>query len=236
MPKHLTVSNCGVYNPLSIGNSQVLRIIHVKSLFLHGLQKLKKVRVRGIQEIYIDAPNLEFFQFSANHPDASFKLNVDTSTNLIRLCLRNLKIIDGGDEYFLELFSKLPFLESLELCHCYLPHRINIISAQLKVFKLYDCSNLKEVNIDAPNLLSLDYHGEDKPVLSFARSSNQLQASVFTTVDYSNFYSLRDFIRNIPQKILASLSLFVIHPIRDNPYIMPALEVSCTFQVSNIWF
>ncbi|MED6156175.1 hypothetical protein PIB30_012190 [Stylosanthes scabra] len=100
---------------------------------------------------------------------------------------------------------------------------INIMSARLKVLKLYRCSNLKEVNIDAPHLISLDYCGFDKPVLSLMKCSNKLEVSVETCVDNQHFYSLRDFIQNIPQKILASLSLIVSPSYRDDPYV-PAFQ------------
>ncbi|MED6156184.1 hypothetical protein PIB30_012199 [Stylosanthes scabra] len=102
---------------------------------------------------------------------------------------------------------------------------VNIMSARLKVLKLYRCSNLKDVNIDAPHLLSLDYHGFDKPVISLMKCSDKLEVCVDTCVDYHQFYSLRDFIQNIPQKILASLSLVVRPSYRDDPYV-PAYLVS----------
>ncbi|XLT07936.1 hypothetical protein HN51_053729, partial [Arachis hypogaea] len=138
----------------------------VESLFLHGLHKLKKVNVKGMQEVYIDAPNLESLDYCL-HPNSSFKLNLDSCTNLRWLCLWNLKSIDIGD--------MLPFLENLKLGNCFMPKRINISSAQLKVLKLSYCSNLEELNIDARNLLSFAYEGNNQPGLSFQKSSNQLE-------------------------------------------------------------
>ncbi|MED6156178.1 hypothetical protein PIB30_012193 [Stylosanthes scabra] len=222
--EHL-ISHCPLIEDLNIGHCYVYNHGHlVKSLFLHGLQKLKKVDLRIIQQVHIDSPNLENLSYEHLVMDAAFKLNFNHCTNLI--CLR-LKSIVIAEKWLLKLLSnKFPFLESLELCDCSLPdERINIISAQLKVLKLYQYSNLKEVNINVPNLKSLLYEGYEKPVISFMRSSNQLQASVITGVDYWRLYSLRDFIRNIPKKILASLSLFVIRPILGDPRKIPAMQV-----------
>ncbi|MED6185428.1 hypothetical protein PIB30_056959 [Stylosanthes scabra] len=222
-----TMAYCYVYNHLSTEDSVEGSMNNghwVKSLFLHGLKNLKKVDVRGVHQLHIDSPNLENLCYESLVLDAPIQLNFSSCTNFTCFHLLSLKDTTIADKWILELFSKLPFLESLELCHCFLSKRINIISDQLKVLKLCHCSNLNEVNIDAPNLKSLDYHGYDKPVISFMRSSNQLQVSVSTHVDYRYFYSLRDFIRNIPEKISASLSVFVIRPIRDNSYLIPALQ------------
>ncbi|XLQ99014.1 hypothetical protein S83_065213, partial [Arachis hypogaea] len=199
----------------------------VESLFLHGLHKLKKVNVKGMQEVYIDAPNLESLDYCI-HPYASFKLNLDNCTNLRWLRLWNLKSIDIGDKWFLELFSKLPFLESLKLGNCYMSERINISSAQLKVLKLSHCSNLQELNIDARNLLSFAYEGNHPPGLSFQKSSNQLEVNSFSIVDFPNLCSLRKFVQNInPQRILALISLFICRSLLSKPE-------QGAFQVSSI--
>ncbi|MED6156183.1 hypothetical protein PIB30_012198 [Stylosanthes scabra] len=224
----LTVNCCDVYNPLSIENPQVSRFNNVKSLFLHGLHKLKKAHVQEIQEVYLDAPNLEFLHYSPSHSDKSFKLNLDSFTNLRWLCLWSLKISDIREKWFLELFSNLPFLERLELSHCSLFERINIMSSQLKVFQLLRCSNVKEVNIDAPNLLSLAYRGSNQSSISFRRSSNQLEVKVYSIVDFRYLYSLRKCIQNIkPQNILASVSLFIYQS-------FPIEPKHGAFQVSSI--
>ncbi|MED6185425.1 hypothetical protein PIB30_056956 [Stylosanthes scabra] len=227
----LTVTNCDVYNPLSIGNPPVFRFNKVNSLFLHGLHKLKKAYVQGIQEVYIDAPNLEvlhFFHHSPTNPLTSFKLNLDSFTNLRWLCLRNLKISDIGDKWFLELFSKLPFLERLELCRCSLFERINITSVQLKILVLSHCSNMEEVNVDAPNLLSFTYRGNNQPDMSFRRSSNQLEVKVFSIVDFRHLSSFRNCVQNIkPQNIWPSVSLSIFQS-------FPVEPKHGEFQVSSI--
>ncbi|XLS70255.1 hypothetical protein HN51_027120 [Arachis hypogaea] len=221
----LTVIDCAVYNPPISGIPPVFAFSPVESLFLHGLHKLKKAYVQGMQEVYIDAPNLESFRYCI-HPYASFKLNLDSCTNLRWLCLCNLMTIDIGDKWFLELFSKFPSLENLELDNCSMSQRINISSAQLKVLKLSYCSNLEELNIDARNLLSFAYEGNNQPGLSFQKSSNQLEINSFRVVDFRDLCSLRKSVENIkPQKIWASVSLFICWPVLIKPE-QGALQVS----------
>ncbi|MED6156182.1 hypothetical protein PIB30_012197 [Stylosanthes scabra] len=220
--EHLYVVDCHVYNDLSTEDPLVDKIHMVKSLFLNGLQKLKEVHVQRIQEVHIDSPNLENLSYHPMGVNAPVKLNFDSCTKLRCLCLNDLKSTIISDKWFLELFSKYPLLESLKLGNFLMSERINIKSAQLKVLKLYSCSNLKEVNIDAPHLISLDYHcGFAKPIISLMKCSDKLEVRVHTCVDYRR---LRDFIQNIQEKVLASLSL-IVRSYRDDPY-LPAFQVS----------
>ncbi|MED6133376.1 hypothetical protein PIB30_027801 [Stylosanthes scabra] len=221
LTEHLTMHSCYVYNHLS---SEV----PLESLFLHGLRKLKEVDLQGIQEVHIDSPNLENLCYRPLNSNAPFKLNFDSCIALRSLILMHLQIIANVDKWFHELFSKHPFLESLVIFACSMPERIDISSAQLKVLRLKNCSNLKEVNIDAPNLLSFYYDSADKPVISFKRSSDLLKVKVDTDVDFEHFYSLRKFIWNLPQKNLATLSLFIEQsfPEEYGYLYLPELQVS----------
>ena len=213
--EHIKLQWCSVYNPLSIEDLLESKTSPLKSLSMHRLQKLKGVDVLGIHEVYIDAPNLENLCYRPDDMHAPFKLNFDSCRSLRWLCLGYLKSIVIADKWFLELFSKFPFLESLELSNCFMSERINISSAQLKVLELSNCPKLKEVNIDAPNLLSCGYcdRGASKPVLFFLRSSSKLEVNVRIPMDYQDLYNLREFIQNFkPQMVLASVSLFIYQP------------------------
>ncbi|MED6135701.1 hypothetical protein PIB30_049102 [Stylosanthes scabra] len=179
--EHLTLDN-----PLSLVDLHGSRTYWVTSLSLHGLQKLKGAVVKGIQEVYIDAPNLEKLCYCARNVDApSFKLNLDRCTNLRWLSLAYFR---STDEWLHELLYKVPFLDSLTLHDGALSERINISAPQLKYLKLshhYD-NYLKE------------------------RISNQLEVNAFIDLDRRHLYRLREFLQNIkPQKVLASLSLFI---------------------------
>jgi hypothetical protein len=187
----------------------------MKSLSLHRQLKLKTAHVVGIQEFYIDAPCLEKFCYLPGEFDVPFKIDFDRCQNLkyLDLSLKNGIITN---KWFLELFSKFPFLESLKLHKCTMAERINISSVQLKVLKLFDCSNWKEVNIDAPNLLSCLYSGggSSEPIISFLRSSSQLKVDMEFLTDYYHLCNLREFVQNIkPQNVLSSLSLFIYQQI-----------------------
>jgi hypothetical protein len=112
------------------------------------------------------------------------------------------------DNWFLELFEKFSFLESLKFSFCSMPERIDISSAQLKVFELLYCSNLKDVNIDAPNLLSCRYDGigVSKPIINFLRSFSQLEVNIKDM----DLRDLREILQNIkPLNVLKSLSLLI---------------------------
>jgi len=92
------------------------------------------------------------------------------------------------DKWFLELFSKFPFLESLKLNNCEVPEKIDISSVRLKMLELWSCSNLKEVNIDSQNLLSFGYNGigAPEPTISFFNNSSQLEVNSHIEVDYDD--------------------------------------------------
>ncbi|MED6123404.1 hypothetical protein PIB30_048884 [Stylosanthes scabra] len=191
------------------------------------LTVLKKVDVQGIEEVHIDSPELENLCYSHFRLGGSFKLNFDSCRKLRCLCIIDLNSTTIADKWFLELFSKYPLLESLELCNCSMSEKISIFSSQLKVLKLHHCSNLIEVNIDAPNLLSFDYRDYKNPVISFLRGSDKLEVSVFTNLHFRGSYTLRKFIENTPWNILASLSLFIYESLPNYGY-LPALLVSST--------
>ncbi|MED6116951.1 hypothetical protein PIB30_105234 [Stylosanthes scabra] len=208
--EQLSVEHCYVYDHLSIEDP-------LESLFLH----------RGIQQVHIDSPNLKNLCYEPLDFDAPLKLNFDSCTTLRSLQLMNLQSTAIVDKWFVELFSKHPFLESLKIYECCVSERINISSTQLKVLVLSYCS-FSEVIVDAPNLLALYCDSSHfKSFISFVRSSNLLEVKVLTAVDFEYFYSLREFIWNIPQKILASLSLFINRSFHEYGYpYLPELQVS----------
>ncbi|MED6137396.1 hypothetical protein PIB30_064666 [Stylosanthes scabra] len=203
--EHLTLRSCNIDNPLSITDPHGFRTYRVKSLNLHGQQKLKGVEVRGILKVYIGAPNLEKLCYRApGDRDASFELKLDSCTNL--KCL-SLWYLSSPDEWLLELLYKIPFLESLTLHKCSLSDRIDISGPKLKFFELSNCYNkVEEVNIDAPNLLSCTYMGDGNPVISFQRLCDRLEVNAYIWIHHQDIYRLREFLQNIkPQKITESL-------------------------------
>ncbi|KAK2452032.1 FBD-associated F-box protein [Trifolium repens] len=195
--------------------------IPINALSLSGLQKLKRVGVLGIQEVFIDAPSLEKLSYGHNDPfNAPFKIDFDRCRNLKELHLKFVESTFFMDKWFLDLFPKFPFLESLKLFYCKLCEKISISSERLKVLKLFYCSNFKEVNIDAPSLLSCKctYYRTSalKPIISFLRNSSQLKVKIMTEFDFEDLCNLRKFVQNIkPHSVLTSLSLYIIPPSMD---------------------
>ncbi|XP_057745231.1 uncharacterized protein LOC130963097 [Arachis stenosperma] len=156
--------------------------------------------------------------------DVPWKLNLDSCINLRWLRLCSMKNTAIAHKWFLELFDKFPYLETLQIHRCSMSERINISSSQLKFLDFLWCSNLKELNIDAPNLLSCDFRGNDTPVITFLSSSNKLKVNVFTDMDFQH-YNLKEFIQNIkPHQVLTSLSLFVDFPLDIEPGVLQSVS------------
>jgi hypothetical protein len=209
--EYITLKDCFV---LSSGGDQRDAI---KSLNLNGLQKLKGVDVSRVQEVFVDSLSLENLHYFPKDFDRTFKIDFDRCRDLKKLDLWSMTSTFFTDNWFLELFEKFRFLETLKFKGCSMPERIDISSAQLKVFELLYCYNLKEVNIDAPNLLSCRFccgvGGDSEPIIRFLRSSNQLEVDLQSAMDYFDLGNLWKFLQNIkPQNVLASLSLFIVQP------------------------
>jgi hypothetical protein len=187
----------------------------MKSLRMHALQKLRRVDIDGIKEVYIDdAPNLKKLYYG-NDSETPLKIDFIQCENLKELLLGlNISIIITN-KWFLELFLKFSFLERLELFNCTMSEKINISSVQLKFLVLSNCSNLKEANIDAPNLSSCKFSAfcGSKPIITFSRISSQLEVLVEISIDYLDVCYVREILQNInPQNVLTTLTLYIFKP------------------------
>ncbi|XP_057455254.1 putative F-box/LRR-repeat protein At3g18150 isoform X2 [Lotus japonicus] len=225
--EYVTLKCCSVLNPGGAGGLLESRTCQIKSIRMRGLPKLKGVDVQGIQEVYVDAPSLENLCFCPGDFNAPCKLEFERCTNLKGLHLWSFKSTIITEKWFIELFFKFPLLESLKLDNCTMSERICISSDKLKVLMLSGCSNLKEVIIDAPNLSSGQFCGDgigaEKPIISFLRSSSQLEVKVMMFLDHLDLCNLRGFLQNFkPLNALASLSLFIHQPFVDefNPVVL----------------
>ncbi|GAU41533.1 hypothetical protein TSUD_140640 [Trifolium subterraneum] len=147
-----------------------------------SLKELSMTRVFLEDEYTIDhliscCPLIEYI--TLNHcfvksPVFDLKYPYSPSSAKKSLNLNGLKKLKGVNvSRIQEVFVDSPSLENLHYFpkdfqgtfkidfdrHCRMPERIDISSVQLKVFELLHCPNLKEVNIDAPNLFSCRYNG-----------------------------------------------------------------------------
>ncbi|PNX85290.1 FBD-associated F-box protein [Trifolium pratense] len=152
-----------------------------KSLSISGLQKLKRVDTFGIQDVSIDSGSLETLCYHCPiNFNAPLKIDFDRCGNLKELWMWSVN------------------------------ERIDISCVRLKVLELSHCSNLKEINIDAPNLLSCGYKGSGAslPTICFLRNSSRPEVNI--QVDYVDLCNLREFMQNInPNNVLTSLALSI---------------------------
>jgi hypothetical protein len=98
--EHITLKCCSVLIPRGTTNRLFESDTNgvMKSLSMHGLQRLKTVDVQGIQEIYIDAPCLENFNYCPGDFDAPVKIGLDRCKNLKVLDLLSLTSITITDK------------------------------------------------------------------------------------------------------------------------------------------
>jgi hypothetical protein len=114
----ITLSLCSV---LSSGDGKKE---NMKSFSIRGLQKLKRVDTRGIQDVYIDAPSLETLCYYPNEFEPTFKIDFDRCRTLKELWLWFITDTFFTAKWFFELFLKFHFLQSLKLNTCVMPERI----------------------------------------------------------------------------------------------------------------
>ncbi|GAU16249.1 hypothetical protein TSUD_298810 [Trifolium subterraneum] len=213
------ISFCPLIESITLRSCSVLisgacTVEKMKSLSISGLQNLKRVDVFGIQDVFIDSPSFETLYYRCP-TDLNAPLNVDLDRcgNLKELWMWYMNGTFFTDKWFLEQFPKFRFLDSLKLSYCIMPKRIDISSVQLKVLELSYCSNLKEINMDAPNLLSCGYkgNGASVPTISFLRNSSKLEVNIRLSVGYVDLCNLREFVQNIrPNNVSTSLALSII--------------------------
>ncbi|XP_016172589.1 F-box/LRR-repeat protein At3g59190-like [Arachis ipaensis] len=208
--ERITLKRCYVYNPQGAGDMQISLM---KSVSMHGLQNLKGVDIQGVQNVYIDAPNIEKLYYVADSYGPP-KMNFDSCGNLRALTLMNMNIkFTFTATWFLHLSSKFPFLESLELVDCCMFKNIKISSSQLKALVLC-CSTMEKIEIDTPNLLSFRYYytGDNLPSISFLSCSNRLEVNVRLNMIQPRLYQLMKFVKQFKySQKFSSLSLS-IHP------------------------
>ncbi|PHT39092.1 hypothetical protein CQW23_22665 [Capsicum baccatum] len=163
----------------------------LEKIELRNLQKIKSVFIRICknQRVKIEAPTLEVSYFGLLKG-----LDVTECQNLKSLDLTNVIISDG----FLQKFiSRSQFLESLildDLSDVW--ERFNTCKSQS--LKIRNCDGIKE--IDATNLISIEYQGKQTPELKIAREScHQKHSKIILScfrLDSALFGKLRKFLSN----------------------------------------
>ncbi|XP_051119333.1 putative F-box/LRR-repeat protein At5g02930 [Andrographis paniculata] len=143
-----------------IEDLRIIRCSGFLELDICTLFRLKRVEVHectNLLSIRIEAENLEtFWYYGGRHQSYSCFINLKGSGNLKNLTLRDRRMTETA---FQDCISKCPLLEKLVLQECDALERLSILSSTLKSLTLVQCANLREPNIDAPNLYSFEYRG-----------------------------------------------------------------------------
>ncbi|KAJ7963137.1 F-box/LRR-repeat protein [Quillaja saponaria] len=139
-----------------------LRLIHctgLKHLQVSHLQ-LDRVEVHncnGLKQAVLNIPCLQTFWYCGKK-FMSCKINSAGCRSLKRLTLEDASMTD---EFFQNYLTNFPVLEKLYLNNCSTLHCIMISSPRLERLVLRECNNLVKAEMDGPNLLSIEYKGEE---------------------------------------------------------------------------
>ncbi|PHT39103.1 hypothetical protein CQW23_22676 [Capsicum baccatum] len=150
-----------------------------------SLRKLSLIKNNINQHIKIQAPTLEHLSYSGYPLE---ELNIVECQNLKSLELSHMYIYDPS---FYNLISRCQSLKVLKFQHCWCTGRI-----------------------EAPNLVSLEYMGDQIPELKIARESSQLEHSkiillrCYDNIDAAWFCKLRKFLSNLTSWSQVSLYFY----------------------------
>ncbi|XP_074284623.1 uncharacterized protein LOC141609473 [Silene latifolia] len=191
--------------------------------FCPGLKKLVIPRHSKLEYLYIegDVP-LDGGVILETSSLRSFKYNIQDENpwpiisnhgllrNLRHLLVTCLSIT--GEDLAKLLQEELTSLEKLEFIGCQIPSSFKISHTQLKQICLYDCDNLLNVVIDAPNLNKFKFHGEIEPPLSITiHSQASCTIHVHTMARYfdtDGFFILKKLLKGLNSCNVLKLFLF----------------------------
>ncbi|OIT33258.1 hypothetical protein A4A49_52654 [Nicotiana attenuata] len=181
----------------------------LKMIELLNLQKIKSLSIwaKINQRVIVQAPTLEhmsYFGYLSEELDVVIECQ-----NLKSLDLSYVMISNG---FLPQLVSKSQFLERLKLVN--LPRLEGFYicrSKSLEVLYIRDCEGIWE--IDAPNLVSLDYNGDQAPELKIAKEARQLKHSKIilhcsSSLNAVWFCKLRKFLSNSTSWSQVSLNFY----------------------------
>uniref|UniRef100_M1A6A3 F-box family protein n=1 Tax=Solanum tuberosum TaxID=4113 RepID=M1A6A3_SOLTU len=158
------LSSCPFIVDLIIGYCSRLKNIEIRNL-----PNIRSLVIGNDQPVKIQAPSLEYLYYSSSCLN---KLNIVEHKNLKTL---DISCTEISDVYLNHLISIPYCLEKLLLANIAFG-RFDICRSQsLKVLKIHNCKIIGA--IDAPNLVLLEYKGNDIPQLKFAQESRQLRQS-----------------------------------------------------------
>ncbi|XP_004229313.1 putative F-box/LRR-repeat protein At5g02700 [Solanum lycopersicum] len=188
-------------------------IQHCRSLTkieLRNLQNIKSVSISCCrnQSVKIQTPTLQHLSYFGCFREDSPVFDIVECRNLKSLELTDMRVSEG---FLQRLISTSQFLESLALDNVSTRlERFKISgSPSLRFVAIENCKGLQE--IDAPNLVSLEYDGDQIPELKIAKMSRQLKKSEIyldnlKKLNAAWFGELRKFLSKSSSWSLVSLS------------------------------
>ncbi|OIS99377.1 f-boxlrr-repeat protein, partial [Nicotiana attenuata] len=158
-----------------IVNIVIHHCVGLTEIEVRNLQKVKSVSIKTKKNqcVTIQAPTLEYLSYNGFSKESSM-LDIVECWSLKSLELSCERISDGFLEH---LIFRSQFLESLILNSLSIGlESINLCGSQsIKFLKILACEGIRE--IDAPNLVTLEYMGSQIPKLKLAKESSQLKHS-----------------------------------------------------------
>ncbi|CAO2814699.1 unnamed protein product [Amaranthus hypochondriacus] len=161
----ILINGCPVIEDL-----RLIQCAGLKTLFIGPLDRLRRVDIhkcRLLGEIIIEAPGLETFWYYSDKKRLC-KMTLSACIGLKELTLDYPRMTDNIFHDQVMGFQKL---EKLVLSSCNGLKRIRLFGNNLRKLVIRRCRNLKEVEIDAPNLTSIEFHGQRMPFLFRTRPS-----------------------------------------------------------------
>ncbi|KDP40815.1 hypothetical protein JCGZ_24814 [Jatropha curcas] len=180
-----------------------LRLIHcsgLKTLLLSN-NKIHRIDIHlchALKKVEVLSPSLQKFWYHGKR-STHCKIDLAVCKSLKSLTLEDYYM---KDDSFQNQLSSFPILEQLSLSKCCALQNITISSHLLKVLALRDCGQLKEADINTPNLLSFEYRGQKIPFSSLNPSPLREAKLYFEQpmLNYNDdfefpFHELQNFLR-----------------------------------------
>ena len=159
--QNLILGDSSLIEELSLNECDLLETVRVLS---DKLLSLQLECCRTLQNIEIDAPNLQYFRYDGGILVSKININLRSFESLKSLSLWNA----GGhitDNWIEEKIPKFISLEKLSIEKCENLKKVKICHKRLKIFEFHNYKNKAEEEVEVelelitPNLLSFLYRG-----------------------------------------------------------------------------
>ncbi|XP_071707240.1 F-box/LRR-repeat protein At4g14103-like isoform X2 [Rutidosis leptorrhynchoides] len=184
-------------------NCPLLKEFNVKDCYgfkrfcVHGHQNLEKVRIyynRGVESIYIEAPNLHYLLLMDWEGKGRPSMNFGLCKKLTTLSYYEYPSPNGLAKFS----SNFPFVENLFLKLANNCNNLKLSSTSLKTFVLHSRCDLDEIDIYTPNLTLFEYKGHphipNPSLRDLTHSKARMECSPTEDVNIVWFQKLRRFL------------------------------------------